>query len=144
MRVQDFIIGMMVFSVFVAVLFGASNVINTEFGVETSAEYDYSFLNKETELRELSTDIGDNAPGGVDGTVGQVDDSGADAGLEATALIYKSPGIFKSVVVGDSSTNQSSLTDKMGIEKTWAYLAFGIFGLIVAIILLSSFLRNRL
>lgn len=144
MRVQDFIIGMMVFGVFVSILFGGSSLINNEFNVSISEEYNYEFLNKETDLRELSTDIGDNAPGGKDGTVGQVDDSGADAGLEATALIYKSPGIFKSIVVGDSNTNSSSLTDKLGIEKGWAYLAFSIFGLIVAIILLSSFLRNRI
>jgi len=144
MRVQDFIIGMMVFSVFIAVFFGSSALINSEFNVTTNDEYNYEFLNQESQLRELSTNIGDNVPGGKDGTVGQVDDTGADAGLEATALIYQSPGIFKRVIVGDSDTNSSSLTDKFGIDKGWAYLAFSVFGLIVAIILLSSFLRNRL
>jgi hypothetical protein len=144
MRVQDFLIGMMVFSAFIVVMFGSSNLLNEEFNVNISDEYSYDFLNKDTELRELTTEIGENSPGGSEGSVGNVDDEGADAGLQATALIYKSPGIFKSVVVGDSNTNSSSLGDKLGVPKMWGWLAFSAFALIVAIILLSSFLRNRL
>ena len=152
MRVQTIIICILLFSVTMVLLFNVGNDLfdeNDGYNITIDDRYKVeSGVYKET--TDLVSDMSDKTPGGIDSPqLTDVSQTNSDVlGLNVMSLLFKSPGIAKKIIFGEKNETSGEiikygLTTEMGINPIFGNLLIITLVLIIAIILISSVLRNR-
>ena len=139
--IKEFLIGTLVFVVVTLVLFQSSSEFGETYGTNTSTDYDYGV----SEANAMMTSIAQKAPGGSEGSQGTGGDieTDTDLGFKTGAkIIGQGVPIFKNIIFGESSTGKEGVLTKLGIRQEFGTLLVASFLVIIALILISSLLRN--
>lgn len=139
-RVQDFFIGILVFSLFVTVLFGAAARMNdpvTGYNVTISDEYS-SGVEGFDDANRLMTSVEDKSPGGLEGR-----EEASQTGGASLSFIFQGPSIFRNILLGHNESSPGLLS-RAGVDPIFGKAAFAAFGFIIALIILGALLRNKL
>ena len=149
-NVTAFMIALLVFATIGVVLFSEGDKINEQFvdiGESTSIAEEHLADYGVDETQALMTDISGKSPGGSEGltgTSGTSSDTDIDLGYRTGALILKGPGIFKKMVFGNNETGTEGILSKLGVRSEFSYLIVSAIVFAIAIILISSLLRNKI
>ena len=150
-RIQDMVIGIILFAVVLIGLFTVSLQLYSEDSIHVTINNSYMMgdTGVYNEITNLSQNIADKAPGGFDSQ--KLADSSSIIstgymGLSVMSLIWAIPTIVKDTLFGSHSEDnitKEGIISTFSINPIFGYALISAFIIIIAIILVSSVLQNR-
>ena len=114
--------------------FNSSTSINSTY----MADYNY------TETNDLLVDISEQSPGSSGTDFSSTADVDLEMGYRTSAIIYRAPTIVKTIFFGQEGDEKLSVVDGLFIDSRFIALAVTGLTVLIALILISSFLRNKI